>query len=186
MIAYLNGIYKMKNEKSIIVDVNGVGYEVFTTVPLAASLEVGARCELFIYTSVKETAIELYGFSSHEDQKIFLLLLNVSGIGPKSALNIFKNVSGEVIMNAILMQQPALLATHGVGKKTAEKIVSELKAKVHSVEFVRSSSGDHTDLIDALIALGYNQSQINHVLTRLPHHETITTEEKVRLALQLL
>ena len=170
MIAALRGVVLEKNLNDVVVDVNGVGYRVFMSlITLAALPDEGKPVRLRIRTVVKEDALDLYGFLEETDEKLFLLLTSVSGIGPKLALNVLSGLDVKDLITAIGKGEVARLTKiHGVGKKTAERIVLELKDKMKTLgpqatgteaKPAATPSGVKADLVSALVNLGYKPPQ---------------------------
>lgn len=172
MIAYLSGLIIDKDERSLILLVNGVGYRVFATSDLLASIQIDQKLHLFIHTSVREDDISLYGFLKKEELSFYEKLLTVSGIGPKMAMDILTTPL-YMTQNAILSQDIALLTKiKGLGKKTAERLCLELKNKIEP-GFISSSSPEtppaiHEDAVLALESLGYERYQILKSMAELP------------------
>lgn len=168
MIAALKGIVLEKSATDAIVDVQGVGYRVSLSLLTLAKLpEAGARAELRIRTVVREDAFELYGFLTRAEEALFLLLTSVSHVGPKMAMGVLSGLEASALVMAIAKGDVARLTKiHGVGKKTAERIVLELKDKVKAVE-VEQVDGQVaaaevpvlSDLVSALENLGYRTAQ---------------------------
>lgn len=192
MIGYLKGKILQKNQKYILLDVNGVGYKVFASDALLPELEKGQEIALFIYTNVKEDAISLYGFREEKEQNLFEKLISISGIGPKVGLDILGSPL-YIIQNAILNNDPKLLTQiKGIGKKTAERLILELKSKIDFTDFGMSEKNQSTektqideDIIGALEGLGYEKYQIIKNFQKLPK-EIETTEDKIKWFLQNL
>lgn len=169
MIAYLSGKLLMKSTNLTIIDVNGVGYEV--QIPLSTYYdlgELGASISLQIYTQVREDAIQLFGFRTGLEKEIFLKLLSVSGVGPKLALTLLSGMSAEELIQAILSGNLVqLTGIPGVGRKTAERLVLELKDKLKSLATTEVAQGQEaatsdvslkSDVVSALINLGWQQA----------------------------
>lgn len=172
MISYLTGTIKNINEKSLTILTNsGVGYKIFTTLNTLLSKNEREELELLIHTVVKEDAIDLYGFEKKEELKIFEKLITVSGVGPRSALTMLSVSSVQNIAFAIESGDASQLAgIPGVGKKTCEKIIIELKGKLS--EFIKHSPVDskfaeESDARLALSSLGYNEKDINNAINNL-------------------
>ena len=166
MIAHLTGQLFRKSPQSVIIEAGGIGYEVF--VPLStfyALPEQNERVSLHIYTHVREDTLSLFGFSSHLERDLFMLLISVSGIGPKLAVNILSGIGPQELLQAIALGNAnRLKAIPGVGKKTAERIVLELKDKAarlggKEIEVAHPPVMTHdtlsSDALSALINLGY-------------------------------
>ena len=157
MIAHLRGRLIQKEPARLVVDVQGVGYEVF--VPLttfSAMPEAGGEVAIDIHTHVREDIIALYGFSSRRERLIFEKLIGISGIGPKLAVTILSGGAVEDLVGAIKRNDlPRLTAIPGVGKKTAERIVVELKDKLQDFAEAPAKSSIEMDVVSALENLGY-------------------------------
>lgn len=185
MIGYLQGLVLTQEEKSCILLVGGVGYKVFPSPNALASLILGKEAALWIHTVVRQDAFELFGFVSQDEQRFFEELISVSGVGPRGALGILGLGSVKDLRTAIANNDVHYLTkVSGIGKKTAEKIVVELKDKLAAqadTAFVNQSS--HNELIDALQSLGYSLSDIRPILNQVGNGET---GEKLKNALKLL
>ena len=160
MIAHLRGKLLEKTPARIVVDVNGVGYEVFVPLPTFSTLpDRGAEVSIDIHTHVREDIIALYGFSTSRERTIFEKLISISGIGPKLAMTILSGGSVDDLVGAIKRSDIArLTALPGVGKKTAERIIVELKDKLQDFAAGPEKTGVETDVISALENLGYNRA----------------------------
>lgn len=173
MIAFLEGKIILKTEKYIILDINGLGLRVFCSARTLSKLpETGHQVKIFTHLAVKETGWELYGFSSHEELEFFELLITISGIGPKTALAILGSVSVEDLQEAIVLGDETILAkVSGIGHKTAQRIILELKTKVKKIsKGVGEGSrlaGD-IEAIDALVVLGYRIYEARQALQEVP------------------
>jgi Holliday junction DNA helicase RuvA len=188
MIGYLAGSVIAIKDKHIILDVQGVGYKIFVGTSIIQSVHIGTESQLWIYTAVREDTLDLFGFQQELDQEIFELLLNVSGIGPKSALGILSVADMGSLVHAIKNENVAYLTqVSGIGKKTAEKIVIELKDKVEKLTLeYESSEPEHLrDVIDALLAMGYHEKVIRETLRSIDSSK-VNTSEIIREALQLI
>ena len=167
MIAYLSGSVKFVFESYCILDVNGVGYKVFAD---TNALTVGDPAEFFIHTAVRDDAINLYGFKNRDEFELFELLINVSGFGAKSALAVVSKISPADLADAVARQDlKALTNIPGVGKKSAERIILELKDKMKGLQITSEPSNAAIfDAIEALEALGYSDSEISSVINTAP------------------
>ncbi|MGB0756897.1 MAG: Holliday junction branch migration protein RuvA [Patescibacteria group bacterium] len=186
MISYLNGKVKYISEKSLTLLVGGVGYEVFALGRTISGLSKDQELELSTVHVIKENAQELYGFETEREKSVFNLLLTISGVGPKSALNILDSASPEEITEAVIHQDPVILEkVSGIGKKTAARIVLELKNKLAAgiTEELAGKSHDR-EVVEALEALGYQLSEIRDVLKEID--TSLSTEEKIKNVLQKL
>ena len=167
MIASLHGMLEEKGADEVTVDVGGVGYRVFISLRSMARLPAdGQQVKLRIRTVVREDALDLYGFTSRAEEDLFLMLTSVSHVGPKLAMNVLSGLEPGELAHAIgTGDLPRLTRIHGVGKKTAERLVLELKEKVRTLAVVpaspgKAASGDpREDLLGALINLGYKPAQ---------------------------
>jgi len=172
MISYLSGKVKNINEKTLtILTVSGVGYSVFSPINTLFSFKVEEEIEMLIHTVVKDDAIDLYGFTNQEELQMFEKLITVSGVGPRSALNILSVSSTQNIAIAVENGNANLLSgIPGVGKKSCEKIVIELKGKLGKfIKENKDASGknnllEENDARLALVSLGYNEKDINNAV----------------------
>jgi holliday junction DNA helicase RuvA len=186
MIAFLQGKLIGKTDAYGVVLTGGVGYKVFAPGSVLEK-EIDSDLEVYIYTQVREDAMNLYGFLTRAELATFELLISVSGVGPKMALSILSAGDPNHIQNAIVNQDVAVFtAISGVGRKTAERIIVELKEKmgamVHSEPgSVTSSAGE---LMIALESLGYSQREIREVLSHIERSAPV--EEQLRQALKVL
>jgi len=166
----------------------GVGYDVTTTRVFASEQVVGNTIVLNTYLKVSETAMQVFGFASVEERSFFQLLLSVSGVGPKSAMNILALGSVSDIASAIARGDATYLsAVQGIGKKTAERMVVELKSKI--VDRQPTEEGQHTgtvfaEVIDALVSMGYAKDEVRTIVVSLPAEQE--TEVLLREALKIL
>lgn len=166
MIAQLTGTLALKSAESLVVDVHGVGYQVFVSLNAMYSLpEPGQRVQLWIHTHVREDALQLYGFASPQEKELFLLLTGVSGIGPRLGLNILSGLPAPELLAALEAGNLArLVAIPGVGKKTAERLIVELRDRVKLVkgergaEATRRPSDLENEALSALVNLGYRHA----------------------------
>ena len=189
MIARIEGIIVHIDEKFIIVDVSGVGYKLSITPENLATSILGEHASFWIHTAVRENSIDLYGFKSINEMSFFELLLDVSGIGPRSALSILGIAPIETLKRAIATGDTGYLnKVSGIGKKTAEKIIIELRDKLQNYKNdsdALSSLRDESDIIEALKSLGFSQNEAREALSQvLP--TTIGTNARIKEALRLL
>ena len=195
MIARLTGKLTTKNPGELILDVGGVGYQVF--IPLSTFYELPERGEplsLQIYTAVRENAIELYGFLTLQEKELFKLLLNVSKIGPKLAQNILSGISSEDLKTAIITGDILKLnAIPGIGKKTAERMILELKDKVPKAQAVEQEMAALPgelldDALSALLNLGYKRTVAERTVKRAINEagRDGSLEDIIRISLKYL
>ncbi len=195
MIAQLTGLIAHRSEETIILDVNGVGYEIFLSHHSLEKLSgKSEKITLIIYTAVREDNISLYGFLNHAEKKLFLKLLSVSGIGPKLSMTILAGIAPQDLIDAIYREDLVrLTAISGIGKKTAERMILELKDKLldlvdvpRSEERKLKKSLISEDLISALINLGYNRSEIERKLERIELKDPHNFQQSLKESLQIL
>jgi Holliday junction DNA helicase RuvA len=188
MLAYIQGALLIKSSDHIIVVLpDGLGYKVFLTAGSLASLMIGDQVRLFLYHQIKEDGQALFGFTDLETLEFFELLLTVSGIGPKSALNILSATDVGNLAQAIGLGEPELLTkVSGIGKKMAEKIVVELKSKLKNFAFTSAmSSAPAADELEALVGLGYSLASARQALEQVGR-DVDDSGERIREALKLL
>jgi Holliday junction DNA helicase RuvA len=191
MIATLHGKITEVGNRYAIIEIQGIGYKVSVTDDTANTLKIGAEMMFWTHMAIREDAQDLYGFLSHKERDFFQLLITVSGIGPKSALNILSLVSNETLAGAIRTGSVAhLVKVSGIGRKTAEKIVLELKDKLGA--FIDDSNGKMSadmssdmDAIEALKALGYEADEAREALKKISG-DISDTGAKVKAALKEL
>jgi holliday junction DNA helicase RuvA len=169
VIAHLRGKLAQKEPARVIVDVNGVGYEVFIPLTTFTALpSAGSDVSIDVHTHVREDMIALYGFSTRRERTIFEKLMTISGIGPKLAVTILSGGSVEDLVGAIRRADLArLTAIPGVGRKTAERIILELKDKLQDFAEAQPKSSVEVDVLSALENLGYNRALAEGALRRV-------------------
>lgn len=173
-----------KRADSLVVEMNGVGYKVICPVQVLESVKLNDEVFLNTYTYVREDILALYGFKTADDLVLFELLISVSGVGPKAAVNILSAADSEKIRNSIRKQDPGILySVSGIGKKTAEKIVVELKNKLGATSEMFVPSSETEDLYQALTDLGFKTNEISTAVSNIPENLK-TTEEKLKFALK--
>jgi holliday junction DNA helicase RuvA len=199
---YINGKMNYVSPEYVVLENNGIGYQVFTPNPFFYSEKIGKETLIFTYQYVREDVIALYGFSSRQEKSLFTNLLNVSGIGPKGALAILASGQPEQVVQAIESEDENFLTKFpGVGKKTARQMILDLKGKLHKLvpdlfpnlfskeqEFDYNQSLMTNELEEALLALkalGYAEKEIKKVVPELKKQE-LSTDQYIRLALQKL
>ena len=196
MIAYLRGMLSFKADEYIIIDLNGVGYKVFMSKSAIDSLpDNNNEIKVFTYMRVKEDDVSLFGFNSNEELHTFELLISVGGIGAKSAIAILSNITPSKFALAVITNDVGTLKKlQGIGPKTAQRIILELKDKIKTEESITLPADDEIEdkiineenqeeLIQALQVLGYRRFEINAVLPKLKQTEL---EERIKEALQYL
>lgn len=189
MIAYLTGSVSTKGINYLIIQTSGgVGYKVHVPADIITSAIIDNPTSLFTHTHVKEDALDLYGFSTQEDLSMFELFLGVSGIGPKTALNIFSNGKLGKIKEAIVKGDVEFFTTvPRLGRKNAQKIIIELRSKLGSLGELdlAAESGETKEIIDALKSFGFNVSEAKEALKTIRDFEG-NTSDKIRQALKYL
>lgn len=173
MIAHISGTLAQKIPGEVVVDVAGVGYQIFIPLNVFYRLpEIGAPLSLQIYTHVREDALQLFGFQDLGDKQLFLLLLGVSGIGPKLAVNILSGIATDELSRALKEgDQLRLMAIPGVGRKLAERMIVELKDKLSTFapigpETAKIEGGSQllSDAVSALVNLGYKRPEAEKIV----------------------
>ena len=201
MIAFLKGEIADLTEGSVVLDVNGVGYEVLVPGQLLSMLEgIGSRVKLYTYMQVREDAVVLFGFLTKDDLQMFRLLTGVSGVGPKAGLNILSTLGVDDLRFAILADDVKRIAkTPGIGAKTAQKIILELKDRLdlQDVFEKKSASGQITpeaaaaagsqvvqEAVEALVALGYGSTEALKAVRSVQPGEDMDVETVLKEALK--
>ncbi len=197
MIAFIKGKVADITEEGVILENNGLGYRIFTSSTVQAQLSSGNEVKLYTYLNVREDAIQLYGFLTKDDLKVFKLLITVSGIGPKAGLSILSVMSGNDLRYAVMSgDSKAISKAPGVGAKTAQKVILELKDKLkledildasENAEISNSSEGQadiRKEAALALAALGYSQTEAMKAVRKCEITEETTVEDLLKLALK--
>ncbi len=185
----LRGTVGYKNTPSLIIDVSGVGYKVFVPHNLFAQYGVGDKITVYTHTYVRDDCLELYGFESGEDLKLFEMLISVSGVGCKSALGVFSVGNRSSIVNAVITGDVSFFTSvPRLGKKNGQKIIIELKNKLGGVEDLDLSVGQstqHHEAMAALASFGYSYQEAELAVTAVKG-KNLKTEDIVREALKKL
>ncbi len=188
MIGKLSGTLADKNPPQVLLDVHGVGYEVDVPMSTFYNLPaVGERVSLLTHFVVREDAQILYGFGTAAEREAFRQLIKISGVGPRTALSVLSGMSVEDLSQAISLQEPGrLVKVPGIGKKTAERLLLELKGKMGADIGVRAhaASDAQADILQALVALGYSDKEAAASLKALP--PDVGVSEGIKLALKAL
>lgn len=199
MIAYVRGKVLAITEETAVVDVNGLGYELYCSGAALNKCIVGSYVELYTYLQVREDGISLFGFASPKEKDVFLKVVSVQGVGPKLGIAILTGLSADDFTQAVLTADvKRLSAVKGLGKKTAEKIVLELHGKISALE-VMSASGEDTatapmpvatlsaedeEAVGALMGLGFTKNESVQAVKRAKDTGAKTVEDIIRRALQ--
>jgi Holliday junction DNA helicase RuvA len=189
MIGFLKGKVELLKRPFVIIDVNGVGYKVLVPETIYAKLSLGETLKIFTYTYVREDALDLFGFLEAEDLGLFENLLTVSGVGPKTALNIFSFGERKDIVEAIIKGDVTFFTSvPRLGTKNAQKIIIELKNKMGSSADLDLSGKDlleNAEVVQALKNFGFSVGEAQKAVREIKQIG-LTTEEKIRLALKNL
>jgi Holliday junction DNA helicase RuvA len=198
MIALIRGTLAYKSIDHVIIDVGGVGYRLHIPLSTFYSLPDEGDVSLFTHTHVREDALLLYGFLSMEEKELFVTLIGISGVGPKLAVNILSNIPAPDLKRAIVSEDiKRLSGLPGIGKKTAERLVLELKDKIGKLENLSEEQGDEQptgkasdalidDVLSALVNLGYKEAQARKVLENMELSPGLGMEEVLKGALKIL
>ena len=198
MISFVNGIVEDLTENSVILDHNGLGLEIFMTGRDLSRIRSGMELKVYTYFSVREDGMQLYGFLTKDERNIYKLLLGVNGIGPKGAVTLLSGISTDELRFAVLADDAAAIAkAPGIGKKTAQKIILELKDKFSLTEAfesklsgssqaaVQSVSAEQDEIrkeaIEALTALGYNSTEALRAVSSVPEASDVESLLKAAL-----
>jgi Holliday junction DNA helicase RuvA len=188
MIGKLTGTLSDKNPPQVLVDCNGVGYEVHVPMSTFYNLpELGARVSLLTHFVVREDAQILYGFENAQEREAFRQLIKISGVGPRTALSVLSGMSVGELAQAITLQEAGrLIKVPGIGKKTAERLLLELKGKLGPDMGVSASAANdaQADILQALLALGYSDKEAAVSLKALPLD--VGVSDGIKLALRAL
>lgn len=200
MIEYIRGSIEEIEEWGLVIDRGGIGFRIFMPgALLAQQVRIGEEVKIFTYLHVKEDAMQLYGFFTKDDLEVFKLLLNVNGIGPKAALGVLSGLTADELRFAVLSDDAATIAkAPGIGKKTAQKLILELKDKFSLEEAFQSklshvqekSAGSMQDgtgeAVQALVALGYSNTEALQAVRKVEGSGEMDTEEILKAALKHL
>lgn len=182
MYEYINGMITKVNPKYVVLDNNGIGYLIY--VPNPYNWRENDFCTIWVYQAVREDSIDLYGFNTFEEKDLFLKLISVTGIGPKSALPILAASSVDDIKGAISSGNSSYMQKFpGIGPKAAQQIILDLRGKVE-FETPALFKNDLEDCVEALVALGYNKKEANKVMGKID--TTKPQNEIIKEALKLL
>ncbi len=195
MISFLKGIVDDITEEGIVLESGMTGYNIY--LPSSSSFRIGENVKIYTYLSVREDAMQLYGFRTKEERHMFKLIIGVNGIGPKGALGILSNIPAGDFQMAIMAEDSKLIAkAPGIGPKTAKKIILELKDKIGSTPLINTDSNIYvsdkadTDIfseaVSALIALGYSATEAHKAVSAAASllDDTADTEAYVKMALK--
>ncbi len=189
MIAGLKGIIEAIGNNWVIINVGGISFQVFVPTSTLSNLGVvGKEARLLTHLVVREDNMSLYGFSSARELALFQTLITVSGIGPKTGMAILSAMDAEQLTLAIASGDASLLtAVPGIGKKTASRIVLELKDKIGEGWIIsqdREAVQENSEVLAALVSLGYSAGEATRAIAAIPAKSTMSLEDKIKLALQ--
>jgi Holliday junction DNA helicase RuvA len=188
MIGKLTGTLDDKNPPQVLLDCHGVGYEVHVPMSTFYNLpELGAKLSLLTHFVVREDAQILYGFATHQEREAFRQLIKISGVGPRTALSVLSGMSVTELAQAVTLQEAGrLVKVPGIGKKTAERLLLELKGKLGpDIGVAATVANDaQADILQALLALGYSDKEAAAALKALP--KEVGVSEGIKLALRAL
>ena len=198
MIAYVKGVLAVVGQDSIIIDKGGIGININVPVSIISTLpSIGSEVKVFTYTYVREDAIALYGFMTMDDLDVFKLLINVNGVGTKTALGILSAITpNELRLAVISADYKTITKAPGIGKKTAERIVLELRDKVKMVieddSYIAVYSGDVAKsdsvniALEALVSLGFSYGEAAKAVKQVDNYEEMDDESLIKAALKHL
>jgi Holliday junction DNA helicase RuvA len=188
MIATLRGEITQIEETAVIIETGGVGLRVFVPKQLREGMKTGEAIFLFTHLVVREDDWKLYGFEIQADRELFITLLGVDGVGPRTALAVLSTLNLDTVQRAVFNDEPDLLSrVPGVGKKTAQKMVLYLHDRlkpVSGLEKIASMSDSDSEVLAALTALGYSVVEAQTAIQAIPKDAPNNVEERLRLALQ--
>lgn len=192
MYAYIKGLVTHVDKEYLILETGGIGYRLFVPTRCADNAQLDSTIQLFTHLVVREDAMTLYGFDTTEDLKMFVMLISVSGLGPKSAISLLSIMTcGEITSAVFAADYKSLLRASGIGKKTAERILLELKDKVSIESALTTTTGTISDTspeieaMEALLTLGYDKKEAYSALSAVTALAD-TTEDLILLALKRL
>lgn len=187
MISSIRGRVSEITEDGLVVEVGGVGLEIYTPAELSHQAEFGKTISLHTYLVVRETELSLYGFSTREERQFFILLIGVNGVGPRLALAVLSTLTPNAIRRAVFAEQSEIFSrVPGVGKTTAQKIQLHLKNKIKNVDGLEAAAALDdldTEVIGALTTLGYSIVEAQAALQSIPKDAPRDVEARLRLAL---
>jgi Holliday junction DNA helicase RuvA len=188
MIATLRGEVTEVEENALIMETGGVGLRVFVPKPLRERTKAGEAIFLFTHVVIREDDWKIFGFESRADRELFIALLGVDGVGPRTALAVLSTLNLETVQRAVFSDEPDLLSrVPGIGKKTAQKMVLYLHDRLkplNSLEKIAAMSDSDSEVLAALTALGYSVVEAQTAIQAIPKDSPDDVEQRLRLALQ--
>ncbi len=190
MIASIQGMVAQNSQDSVVILVGGVGIEIIATRPALEKCQPGETAFIYTRLIVREDSLTLYGFAGDYERDMFDTLLKVSGVGPRLAIAILSNLSTDNLRNAVVTERAEILTrVPGIGKKTAQKILLELKDKLPTgLDAIPGEAFDdmNSDVMDALVGLGFSIVEAQTAIQALPANAPKDLQERIRLSLQYL
>ncbi len=194
MIAYIDGKLTYKDPTYVIIDVNGIGYQIKISLGTYSSLPAGERCKLHTYLHIKEDAHTLYGFTTAAEKEVFLLLISISGVGPNTGLMILSSLSVDEVQQAIVREDVRTIQqVKGIGAKTAQRVILELKDKMKKEVMLTDASApaathntNRSEALSALVTLGFAKNVAEKTLDAIVKREggNLSVEELIKFALK--
>lgn len=194
MIAYIDGKLTHKDPTYVIIDVNGIGYQIKISLGTYSSLPAGERCKLHTYLHIKEDAHTLYGFTTAAEKEVFLLLISISGVGPNTGLMILSSLSVDEVQQAIIREDVRTIQqVKGIGAKTAQRVILELKDKMKKEALLTdtlvpaaSHNTNRAEALSALVTLGFAKNVAEKTLDAIIKREggNLSVEELIKFALK--
>ncbi len=195
MISFIKGNIEYISDGNIVIDNNGIGYNINVSSATAGRLKINTEAKIYTYMAVREDEISLYGFMSREEHNMFNLLIGVTGVGPKSALSLTGSMTPPELALAIITDDiKSLSSGQGIGKKTAQRIALELKDKISNEQTVSDSSAitsvisdssARNEAMEGLMALGFSKAEANKAISQI-YSEDMTSSQIISKALKAL
>lgn len=193
MISYIIGVVDSVESDRVIIENNEMGYNIFMPQAALEMIGIGEKIKIYTYFSVREDAMQLFGFLSKDELEIFKKLISVSGVGPKGGLAIISACPGDSLQMAIISgDAKAISKAQGIGAKTAQRIIIELKDKIDIEEMISVKNTDavnmdstvQSDVVEALAALGYSRTDALHAVKKVDISEQMDVETALKAALK--
>jgi Holliday junction DNA helicase RuvA len=182
MISYLIGKTEFKDDKSVIIELNGIGYKVFCSSATLDKIEIGQSIKIFTHLHLKEEVVELYGFLTKKELDLFEVLNDLSGIGPKTAM-MLSSLGSLIKLKEAIEKGELPSEIKGIGQKKSQKILLELTGKIKEISTVKK--GEEDEALDGLVSLGFPKQKAREVLSQVPK-DIQETEERIKKALEIL
>ncbi|OGD81565.1 Holliday junction DNA helicase RuvA [Candidatus Collierbacteria bacterium RIFOXYD1_FULL_40_9] len=183
MIGFIEGTIKHAQKNKVLIFTGGVGYAVF--IPENHGLKTNDKTSLFIHTHFRDNELSLFGFKTADELTLFEILINVSGVGPKTALNIFSTSTPDRIVDAIRDSNLLFFTSiSGVGKKTGQRIILDLKSKLSKGDISLQKLEGDSELLESLLALGFQKTEVSGIISKIDTN--VSLENQIKQALKLL